>query len=80
MYIQIFIHFSSFKKLLFDFHLPVTCSTQLNTGKHSTHKILQVFLLFVSVTRNTGGVTLYMNSLKPIFAKPVFNILLRHFT
>ena len=40
--------------------------------------LLQIFLLLVYATRNTGDVmSLYINSLKPVFSKPEFKTCLR---
>ena len=45
------------------------------------YAVLQVFVLFVQVTRKTVDVTtLYINSLMSICAKPVLNTLVHDFT
>ena len=77
-----FVHqYSTFYSLFFfsiatfswSYYLLIIVRHYQNPG---TYKALQVFLLFVHVTKNTADVTtLYANSLPQIFAKPVFNTL-----
>lgn len=71
LYIQIFITFSSFIKLLLVFHVPVTCLA-LN---HNSSETWYVFLFVYNVTRNRIYVTaLYINSLMAIFGNIVLTL------
>ena len=72
---------SDFIQLLFIFLLSfrVSCSCYLlkkhrHSQNHSAYKAFQVLVLFVYVTRNTAGMTLYINFLTPIFAKPMLTL------
>ena len=54
---------------------------QLLPVKHNrVYNALQVLLLLVYATRNTGATTLYINSLAPFFSKSVFKTLVGDFT
>ena len=81
-YIQLLNYFSPFMQLYSVFHAAVTFLIHLHTAKAIVRTtLLQVVPLFVYATRNTGDVrNLYINSLRPIFSKPVFKTLVCYFT
>ena len=63
-----------FVKLLFQLFI------YFSSFLYNMYNALQVFLLFVYATKNTGDVrTFYVNFLTPIFSKPVFKILVYDF-
>ena len=56
-------------------------NTSTRSSNHSAYNTLQVLLLFVYATRNTGGImTLYINSLTSSFLKYVVKTLICDFT
>ena len=75
--VTLFIFKLSFTFLLSYSYFRLSCSYYFlkklrHSQNHILYKVLQVFLLFVYVTRNTADVTtLYINSLTTIFVKPV---------
>ena len=69
-----------FFQIINNFQFSCNCR-QLNTLNHSLQVTLQNNVSFAyNVARNTTNVTLNIDSLKPIFPKPVFNTLLRDAT
>ena len=81
LYSTFYLHFF-FHKVTFGFsHACYLLNILKRSSNLSASKVLQIFLLFVYITRNAADVTnLYINSLTPIFAKSMFNTLLPVFT
>ena len=81
LYSTFYLHFF-FHKVTFGFsHTCYLLSTLKRSSNLSASTVIQIFLLFVYITRNTTDVTnLYINFLTPIFAKPTFKNLLPDFT